>query len=231
MAPVDESTLLRDSGGADDAPEDVFTSFAMSESLDELRANWRSMLTIGLLNIATGILCLLFPIVATQTADLFLTMVIFVSGLFNVLVVCSPESSRSGYNRYTHYLFWTGLAQLIVAIFLFQNPLVTATILTYLVAGLFMVLGMFQIMASRNRTVSGRGLLAVSGSLGVLMSIIICVTMPTAKLYTIGVLMGCNLLNIGMARVLMACYGRSLADSPTLMSSQNWEYYLERDFV
>ena len=163
---------------------------------------------------------------ATQVAVLFMVTLVFAMGLLNVLTICASEFD----NRQSP-IFWVGFAQILLAVLMYLNPFFTLTILTFLVAVTFMLLGGVQVAVAiqyRER-MAAKVLMLISGAAAILLSIIICFSMPMAKWYTIGVLMGVNLVNIGANRVVAGLYGRKIAASDG--SHESWRSYLDADLV
>lgn len=223
--PADETTLLR---GDEEATAEAFVFLETSEHIAQ---NWKHILILGILNIITGIGCLFFPVFATQVAELFLVSLIFSMGLLNVLAVCaSSETGSSAYQQSP--IFWVGFCQILLAILMYTNPFFTLTILTFLIAVTFMLLGSIQIALARRyrERMAARALMMLSGALAVLMSIIIILFMPTAKWYTIGVLLGVNLVNIGTNRVVIGLFGKKIAESDDT-TVESWRSYLDADIV
>jgi uncharacterized membrane protein HdeD (DUF308 family) len=231
--PADESTLLSGDGSsstpapAGDRPTDGAAFLMYYETPEEISQNYKTLIFIGCINILFGTGCLMFPVFATELAELFLTSLVFATGLLNVLTICASERS----NSHEKHLFWIGVTQLVLAFLMYTRPFFTLTILTFLVAITFMFMGSLQIAAARKyrNVVAARGLMIVSGVSAILMSVVILLSMPTAKWLTIGVLMGVNLLNIGLNRVVMGLYGRRIA----VLSDEeieSWRSYLDADF-
>lgn len=218
---ADEYTRLADNRGAGTSVDDAATTMVLLETLEEIQEHWKWILTIGIYNVVVGMLCLLFPIFATQVGYLTLTLLIVISGLVSVTAVCfHPQGFR-------HTLFWVGLFQIFLGVFLSLHPFFTLTIMTFLIAVMFWVLGSLQIAVARqNSQMAARGLIMLSGLMAIVLSVLIILAMPMAQWYTIGVLLGVNLLNLGTSRILLALYGRSLALSDDRV---DWKYYLETD--
>jgi hypothetical protein len=59
----------------------------------------------------------------------------------------------------------------------------------------------------------------LTGILALTMSMMILVDMPLSSWYTIGLLLGVNLVNIGVNRILLSCHGRSLAQRAFLSTN------------
>lgn len=227
--PADETTLLN--GGPDDGREDQASEAAAFlmyyETPEEISRNYKVIIFNGFFNILFGIGCLMFPIFTTQVAELFLTSLVFATGLLNVLTICASERRIS----HQRHLFWIGVIQLFLAFLMYTNPFFTLTILTCLVAITFMLLGSLQIAAARKYRdfIAARGLMFLSGVSAVLMSFFILLAMPSAKWITIGVLMGVNFVNIGFNRIVIGLYGRRIAES-TDEDVESWRSYLDTDF-
>lgn len=207
------------------------TAFLLLETVERVAQNWKQILGIGILNIVTGMGCLIFPSFATQAVELFLICIVFATGLLNMLTICanSRHSYEPSYQQSP--IFWVGFCQVILAILMYSSPWFTLTVLTYLIAVTFMLLGAMQIAIARRYRdrIAARALSHISGSLAVLMSIIICLSMPTARWVTIGVLLGVNLINVGTNRVVIGLYGRKLAESHD--DAESWRSYLDADSI
>ena len=239
--PADETTLLSQHNLSDDAGNAAAnTAFLLLETNEYIAEHWKGIFFIGVFNVITGTGCLMNPIFSTQVVELFLVMLVLGSGILNIMaVVCgggtvgsddddsfySPRHRRSP-------LFWVGFSQVLLAILMYLNPFVTLTILTFFVAVIFMLMGSIQFALARQQNhgrIAARALMMTSGLMAVLVSIIICLTMDTAKWYAIGVLMGVNLVNIGTNRILVGLYGRKLSQPDG--SEESWRSVLDADFV
>ena len=229
--PADETTLLTGAPQDNNNDADAFAAFVAMETTEMIAQNWRSILLSGVLNVITGAGCLMFPVFATEVAQLFIISLVFAIGLVNVLSMCCGTGMDHQNNPRQRPLFWVGVVQLLLAVLMYLNPFVTLSILTYFVAVIFMLLGSIQIAIARRYRdrMAARALMMFSGALSVLMSILICLTLPTAKYYTIGVLFGVNIFNVGINRVIIGLYGRKIASSDG--SHESWRSYLDADLV
>lgn len=225
--PADETTLL---SGTND--EDVAATFLPLETTEYIAEHWKGIFLIGVLNVVTGVACLMNPIFSTQLVEIFLVALVLGAGLLNIMaVVCGSSEHFSSPQHRRSPLFWVGLSQVVLALLMYLNPFVTLTVMTIFVAVLFMLMGSIQFALARQSQgrVAARALMMVSGLMAVFVSIVICVSMDTAKWYAIGVLMGVNLVNIGTNRVLVGLYGRKLAQSDG--TEESWRSVLDADFV
>jgi uncharacterized membrane protein HdeD (DUF308 family) len=197
------------------------------ETTEEIASHWKLILFTGIVNIFTGIACLCVPIIATQLVEVFLISLIFVSGAFNVIGALCFSTRRQG-----HQSFWMGAVQIILATLMYMHPFGTLTFLTFFIAFVFMMIGAFQMaVAIQNPRMGARAATFLSGVLTVFLSIMILLTMPMSAWITIGVLVGANLVNIGLVRIGVACYGRSLSGQETLMSDETWRRSMDYGFI
>ena len=211
----------------DNVVANTIIAFSALETLGDIEREWKWTLAIGILNVLTGFGCLCFPVLATETALLFLMYLFLMTGIFTAVgATCFSD------HGIRHHMLWVGLLQILLGLFMLAHPFFTLTVLTIFVAFTFMMIGSFQIaIAKEHRQVAGRGLAYLSGFMSIFMSSFIILFMPMTKWYTIGVLAGVNLINIGTSRILIGCYGRSLANSEqTWMSSNDWRNLLETNW-
>jgi uncharacterized membrane protein HdeD (DUF308 family) len=192
---------------------EVLRSLIAVETAEQIAAKWKSILILGILNVVTGIFCLWIPTLASVAVELFLVATVMASGLLHLLWGCSAEPGHQS----DFYLL--GGAQVIVAVLMYLHPYFTLTVLTFIVAVLFMMLGATRLTVARNNPdMPLRSLMFLSGVSAIALSVFICLFLPVAKWFTIGLLLGVNLINIGVARIALALQGRQLA------SSSNGEY-------
>ncbi|GKZ01144.1 hypothetical protein MPSEU_001065900 [Mayamaea pseudoterrestris] len=197
------------------------------ETQEEIASHWKVILFTGIVNIATGIACLCAPVIATQVVEIFLVSLIFVSGIFNVVGALFFSERRHG-----HQFFWMGLLQILIAVVMYMHPFGTLAFLTFFISFVFMMFGSFQMaIAMQNARMGARGVMFLSGALTVILSVIILMSMPMSAWITIGVLVGANLVNIGLARIGVACYGRSMSGQATLMTDESWRRYVDYGFI
>jgi uncharacterized membrane protein HdeD (DUF308 family) len=189
---------------------------AVIETVEEISRNWAWIGAVGVANILFGFACLCFPMIASHAVELALTITVLVAGIFHLsAAVCFAAQGTN------HQFFVLGVVQILLAFLMFVHPYATLTVLTILIAVVFMLLGSFQIMMARNNdTMAARGLTLWSGVTALFLSLIILLGMPLSSWYTIGVLLGVNHVNVGVARIIVSCYGRSLARNQELETEE-----------
>lgn len=196
------------------------------ETSEHIAQNWKCIFVTGVFNILMGIVCLLFPAYTTQFTSVFIVSLLFVAGLFNVFAICS--SSNPGPTALI------GVLQVFTAAMMYSDPFLTLSMLTLFIACIFMMLGFAQVATAwRNKgKVAARALMMVSGALAIAMSVIIIMTMETSRWFTIGILVGVNLINLGTNRIIVGLYGRKIASAQLNEDSvESWRSVLDADIV
>jgi uncharacterized membrane protein HdeD (DUF308 family) len=185
--------------------EEVAIASHIAATPEEVASSWKYLLFTGLVDTAVGIACLFAPLLATKVIWLVLMSLVFAAGCLNLSTCCCTEKG------YQHQFFWVGIIEVIMALLLYFHRFGSMTLLTILIAFSFMVFGSLEMtVVQQDDRMAARGLTFFSGILTLILSILIVTAMPVAHWETIGVLIGANLLNIGVCRTIIAFYGRSL---------------------
>lgn len=184
------------------------------ETLEAITRNWKWIGAFGLFNLLFGFACLSFPVLASQAVELALSYTVLVAGCFHLFAACYSEEGSM------FYLLAIGSLQIVISFLMFVNPFGVLTVLTFIIAVVFMMAGSFQIaMARQNPGMAARGLNMISGVLAIVMSVIIMLGFPATSWFTIGILIGVNHINIGVCRIVIAFYGLSLSRSQNGLSA------------
>jgi uncharacterized membrane protein HdeD (DUF308 family) len=179
-----------------DAAAEVFRE-AMRETVKRY-ALW--YLIEGVLLIVAGALAIIFPIVASATVVVLLGWLLITSGILQGL-------SLVGARHVPH--FWLQLISVILAIlvgFLFlRDPAQGMLTIALLLIVFFMVEGISKVVfALTIRPFPNWGWVLASGSVGILLALILWATLPTTAVWLIGFLLGINLISVGSAIAYLA---------------------------
>lgn len=174
----------------------------------ELAKNWGLILVVGAINLLGGILALLSPIAATVVALAFITAALIVVGCFNLLGACYHErcyKTASGL---------VGTVQILLGILMATHAVESLIILTWMIAVMFMIEGSFRCMlAYRNRDMTGWRSNFGSGVCAILFSLLVLLAFPSSSAYTLGILLGVNLVTFGTLRIALGLMGREIANN------------------
>ena len=153
--------------------------------------NRRTLQISAWLAIAAGILALLTPFYAGLAATLLLGGYFLISGILEG-VVAFRASSWMG----TLGLVALAIVSVIAGLFIILHPLAGLVTITLVCIASIFVAGVAKLFWSL-RVPSGKGVLALSGVLSILIAILLYTNFPYSAAWTFGVLIGMNLMMEG----------------------------------
>lgn len=174
-----------------------------------LGAHWKRFLFQGVFMIVLGVLAFVVLAAATLAVDIFVGSLLLISGLVG-LATMFPAKDLPAF-------LWSLITAALSAtagVVLIWNPLAGVLTLTLLLAAFFIVEGVFQIVTSVAYREAMRGTwswMLVSGIADLALAAIIILGWPAAATWTLGLLVGINLITSGWAIVSMALAGRGVA--------------------
>ncbi len=182
---------------------------AIAEAKRQITANWGWFLALGILLILAGIAAIAFPLLSTIAAKIALGWIFLAGGV--ILVI--HAFSASGWRGFLWSLL-IGLLYLVVGGYLAFFPLTGIITLTLLLAALFLVEGVLEvIMAFRVRPHEGWGWVLLSGLIAIAVGVLITLELPSSAAWAIGLLAGINLISTGWGFVILSLAGRRAGQS------------------
>ena len=165
-----------------------------------IRDHWKMILAEGILFILLGFLAVLFPVFSTFTFELFIGWLLLIGGVFSIYRVLTAQEIPG---------FWPSLIaatiSIIVGILLLTYPLKGVLTLTILLAIYFLVDGIAKLIFSLEwRPLQNWGWLLISGLLPLAIAAIIYMGWPGTAVWTLGLLLGINLLFYGWTLTFLA---------------------------
>ncbi len=182
------------------------------EEFQHLRGSWFWFLALGLLLVACGTTAIVVPAATVGTsvfATIFLGVTLMVAGAATIIMA-----------------FWAGrwgglLLQVLVGILyivvgyeISDKPLQGAALLTAFIAAMFVVLGLFRIVASLTVRFAHWGWALLNGVVTLLCGIVIYRHFPESALWVIGLLVGIEMLFHGWTWILLALALRDIPKDP-----------------
>lgn len=147
-----------------------------------------------------GVIALIFPMISTMVAALWVGWVFLFSGI----VMFAGAFNIHGTGPFFGALL-ISLLTLIGGVFLLFNPLAGALALTIVLAVIFLIQGAFELaFAFEMRPAQGWVWMLLSGGASVLLSMVIALGLPAISAIALGVLLGINLLTSGLGYVLVS---------------------------
>lgn len=106
-----------------------------------------------------------------------------------------------------------GLIQLVLGVVMIKHPYSTLLTITIWLAIPVLLDGLYHCaVCFNNRELKGWGMCLVSGVSSVLLAVLVFIGLPESSMYTIGILIGVNLLTVGNMRIHVAWEGRAVAE-------------------
>jgi uncharacterized membrane protein HdeD (DUF308 family) len=164
-----------------------------------LRANWRWVVTLGAIYFLAALVALCSIVLSRASSVLVVGIMMMVAGAAEVLNACQLRS-------WGKFFLWIALGALyILAGFAtFENPVLAKAFLT-------VVLGISLVISGCLRLILGFGmalgtpwaLLFISGVITFLLGLVILAHWPVASIYTLGLLLGIDLLLAGIGWIVV----------------------------
>jgi uncharacterized membrane protein HdeD (DUF308 family) len=179
--------------------------------VDALRAHWRLFLFQGIVMIILGVLALMAPATATVAVDVYVGVLFLISGFTGLVAMFSANDAPA--------FFWTLITaalSLIVGVILIWKPDTGVVSLTAVLTAFFIAEGVFQIVGSfsyRDVIPNSWGWMLVSGIADLVLAGIVIYAWPNSTFWTLGLVVGINLITSGAAIVFTAIEARNFARS------------------
>ncbi len=178
--------------------------------LGHLRAQWWWFLILGILLVVSGLVALIYPLVASLAVVMVLGMSLLISGVATVITS-----------------FWAGkwsamLLQLLIGIFytvlgflIMDRPIMSTLSLTLVVAVMLVIVGMMRSIAALVIRFPQWGWSLLSGVLATLVGLMIYRNLQEDAVWVIGTLIGIQLIFDGWFWIMLAAAIRQLPSSRT----------------
>lgn len=176
------------------------TGTAHQDQAELLHSKWGWFFALGLALAFAGALAVALPAASTFAASVVLGIALSIAGAVKMIQSLKVKE-WSGF-------IWqelTGAVELVGGILIYFNPLKGALAITLLIALVFLVQGILQIvLAVKIRQQEGWHWLAVSGLVALLASALLTLKLPYTSIYTPGTVAGISLLVAGGAYIAIA---------------------------
>jgi uncharacterized membrane protein HdeD (DUF308 family) len=166
----------------------------------------------GVLLVAFGILAIGSPLVAAVAVNTIIAWLIIFAGTVHLVLAFYTHGAGS--------LIWrllVGLAYIFAGGYLYLHPLLGVATLTLLLASLFLIEGVLDIVLyARLRPARGAGWFLFDGLVTVLLAALIWAHWPSSSAWAIGTLVGVSMIMSGVARIMMSLAVRGLTEATEL---------------
>lgn len=177
---------------------------AIRETRETVSRHWGWFLALGIALIIAGIVAIAFPFVSTVAAKIALGWIFLACGIVMILHAFSVPQWRGFL-----YELALGVLYLVAGGWLAFFPFTGIITLTILLAALFLVEGVLEVMtAFRVRPHDSWGWMLLSGLVAIAAGVLIAMQLPSSATWAIGLLAGVNLLSSGIGFAAVALAGR-----------------------
>ena len=161
---------------------------------------WFLWLVAGIFSVIAGIVALANPFAATLSAELLAGYLFTAIG---ILTLVSAFQDQGWGAR-----IWALLLGVLITVFgfnLIANPLEGILKLTFIVAALMMIIGLFRIVIACSPMAAGApGVLIVAGLLSIALSVMISTKYPWSSAVVLGIFLAIELISNGVSLIFVA---------------------------
>ena len=149
--------------------------------------------------VALGVVYLLAGIVALSSVALATIVGVFIVGIAMVVAGVAEVINALQVRSWSKFLLWTLLGGLyiVAGILAFENPLLTAKALTFLLSLFLLASGITKIILAFSMKVGRSWLVFFSGLITVIVGAVILAHWPVESLYVLGIFLGVDLVVTG----------------------------------
>jgi uncharacterized membrane protein HdeD (DUF308 family) len=176
-----------------------------------MRANWKWFVFQGIVMFILGCLAVAEPVIASVAVDIYVGWLFLFSGLLGLVTMFSARDASAFF-----WMLLTAALSLAVGIMLIWKPAEGTVSLTLVLTAFFIAEGAFQIGATlsyREVMPNSWGWLLASGLADLLLAGLIIYSWPESASWTLGLIVGINLITTGLAIVMTAMEVRNVAKS------------------
>lgn len=171
------------------------TAFVDTPFRAEVRKEASHLMWLGAALLAVGVVALVFPMISTLVATLFVGWLLIITGFMSLFLAFSIRGAGPFFGA---LLF--SLLSIAAGAFMIFRPTLGEIAITIILGALFMVQGAFEgVLAFELRPARGWGWMLLSAVASVVLSIIILSGLPKLSLVALGIIIGVNFISSGLA--------------------------------
>ncbi|WP_246998730.1 HdeD family acid-resistance protein [Halosolutus gelatinilyticus] len=179
-----------------------------------LKRGWRTLALAGGVVALIGILAIALPFAAGISVTLGLGALLVVAAVVHAAHAVTARGWRGSL-----WQLVLAVVSVIAGIFLLVNPIVGLVTLTILLVAYLVVDGIAELyMAMRMADQPGRGSVAFSGAISLVLAALLWTAFPADTPWVIGLLVGISLFMTGLSMAVVAYEGRKIDDASATVS-------------
>ena len=169
----------------------------------------------GVLLIVFGALAVGSPFVAAVAVNVFIAWLIVLAGVVHLILAFHAHGAGG--------LIWkllVGLAYVCFGVYLIMHPVLAVASLTLLLASLFLIEGIFDIVLFfQMRSMRGSSWVLIDGIITLLLGLLIYMQWPSSSAWAIGTLVGVSMIISGVTRVMLSLAVRKTTETLTALKN------------
>ena len=174
-----------------------------------IHAHWKLFLAQGIVMMVLGLLAVAVPNIATLAVEIFAGWLFFVGGIFRAISVWRSRRAPG--------FTWSLLAavlSVVLGLILIFRPLAGVLTLTMVLVAFFIIEGIASIVAAveHRQHLRSWGWVLFSGIIDLLLAYLIWQGWPSSAAWAIGLLVGINMLFLGLSLVMTALAARLMGN-------------------
>jgi uncharacterized membrane protein HdeD (DUF308 family) len=184
--------------------EDVRRQLALT-----IHAHWKLFLVQGILMMVLGLLAVAEPVIASLAVGIFVGWLFFVGGIFRAASVWHSRQAPG-----FAWSMLTALLSIVLGLILILRPLAGVLTLTMVLVAFFAVEGVASIIGAiqHREHLRSWGWVLFSGIIDLLLAFLIWDGWPSSADWAIGLLVGINMLFLGLSLVMTALAARLMGN-------------------
>ena len=188
---------------------------AQNTAVDVVRQASTLPIVWGVLLIVLGMAALGSPFLAAVAVNVAIAWLIVLAGAVHVILAFRAHGAGS--------MIWkllVGIAYVCFGIYLILHPVLAVASLTLVLASLFLIEGVLDIVLFvKMRSVGGSTWVLLDGIITLLLGLMIYMQWPSSSAWAVGTLVGISMIFSGVARVMMSLAARKAAQTVSSPSS------------
>ncbi len=173
-----------------------------------IHAHWKLFLAEGIVMMILGLLAIAVPEVATLAITIFIGWLFFVGGIFRTISVLQHRAMPG--------FVWsllTAVLAIVLGLILILRPISGVLTLTIALAAFFIIEGISAILLAveHRRHLPSWGWVLFSGLVDLLLAYLIWDGWPSSAGWAIGLLVGINMVFVGLSLIMTALAARTMA--------------------
>lgn len=173
-----------------------------------IHAHWKLFLAEGIVMLVLGLLAIAVPEIASLAITIFIGWLFFVGGIFRTISVLQHRAMPG--------FVWsllTAVLAIVLGLILVLRPLSGVLTLTIALAIFFVIEGVSAILLAieHRRHLPSWGWVLFSGLVDLLLAFLIWDGWPSSAAWAIGLLVGINMVFVGLSLIMTALAARTMA--------------------